>query len=252
MSRRVLILGGTTEATALCRALALDDRFAAVLSLAGRTLHPVLPPGPYRIGGFGGAAGLAEYLRAGAFDILIDATHPFAVRISANAAQAAERAEIPLLAIHRPPWQAQAGDRWTEVPTMHAAAMALGDPPRRVLLTVGQLDLLPFAARPWHRYVLRSVDPPPADILPDAPRILARGPFTVDDEHALLRRHATEIIVTKNSGGTATQAKLHAARALGVRVVMIARPSVPDVVAVPDAARAVAWLRDHDARLRGV
>ena len=238
----MLILGGTTEASAIARALAGDARFQAVLSLAGRTRAPVLPPIPWRSGGFGGAEGLAAYLRTEGVQALVDATHPYAARISHNAVLAAAAAGVPHLAVLRPAWSAQPGDRWTAVPSMDAAAAALGPLPRRVLLTVGQQELAPFLAAPWHRYLIRSVEPPPPALLPPGARILtARGPFTEADEHRLLVGKQIEVLVTKNSGGTATAAKLAAARALGVEVVMVARPPVPPGT-VPDAEAALAWL----------
>ncbi len=215
---RVLILGGTTEASALARALAGDARFDATMSLAGRTRAPVLPPIPCRIGGFGGAAGLAAYLRAERIGALVDATHPFAQQMTRNACAAAGLTGIPLLRINRPEWQQQQGDCWISVPDMAAAAQALGPAPRRVLLTIGQQDLAPFAAAPWHSYVVRSVDAPaPASLPPGAAVITARGPFTEPGERALLAERKIEVLVTKNSGGSATAAKLAAARALGLR-----------------------------------
>jgi precorrin-6A/cobalt-precorrin-6A reductase len=239
---RVLILGGTTEASAIARVLADDARFQPVLSLAGRTRVPVPPPVPWRTGGFGGAGGLATYLRTEGMHALIDATHPFAVRISRNAVEAASAAAVPHLAVLRPAWTAQPGDRWTEVPGMAAAVDALGPQHRRVLLTVGQQELAPFAAAPWHDYLIRSVEPPPPALLPPGARsFTARGPFSEADEHRLLRDERIQAIVTKNSGGGATSAKLTAARALNMEVVMVARPPAPPGT-VPDAAAALAWL----------
>lgn len=250
----MLLLGGTTEASAIARALAGDARFDLTLSFAGRTRAIVPPPVPYRVGGFGGAPGLAHTLRETGTDALVDATHPFAARISANAAVAAHEGGVRLLGVRRPPWRCVPGDRWHEVADMAEAARALGAAPRRVLLTVGQLDLLPFAAVPQHRYVVRSVDPPPAGLLPGADIIAARGPFAEDAERALLVDRRIDVIVTKNSGGTATAAKLIAARDLGLRVVMVDRPALPPVESVETAEAAVDWLiRHHDARTdRGV
>ncbi len=241
-SFKVLILGGTTEASAIARALADDARFQPVLSLAGRTRAPVTPPIPWRIGGFGGAHGLAAYLQAERMQALIDATHPFAARISRNAVEAASIAAVPHLAVLRPAWTAQPGDRWTEVPSMAAAVDALGPQPRRVLLTVGQQELAPFAAAPWHDYLIRSVEPPPPTLLPPGARsFTARGPFTEDDERRLVRDERIQAIVTKNSGGSATAAKLAAARSLDIEVVMVARPPGPPGT-VPGASAALAWL----------
>lgn len=244
----VLILGGTTEASAIARALAGSARVRATLSLAGRTRAPVLPAIPSRRGGFGGVDGLVRYLRGHAVDALIDATHPFAARISANAVAAAALAPVPLLAVLRPAWTATPGDRWTEVADMAAAAAALGTAPRRVFLTVGQGDLAPFAAAPRHRYLIRSIElPDPASLPPGARCVAARGPFAEADERRLLRAEGIEVLVTKNSGGDATAAKLAAARALGVPVVMVARPPGPAAPTVPDAAGALAWLRHRAA-----
>ncbi|HVE22778.1 MAG TPA: cobalt-precorrin-6A reductase [Acidocella sp.] len=251
---KILLLGGTGEASALAGLLANDPRFAPMLSLAGRTKTPVLPAIPCRIGGFGGAAGLAQYLRDQAIESLVVATHPFAAQIRRNAVDAARATGTPLLLIERPAWERQAGDRWTEVPDMEQAAAALGPAPRRVLLTIGRKDLAPFVAAPWHDYVIRSVDAPPPEFLPPHARIItARGPFTLEDDRRLLRDARIEWIVTKNSGGAATHAKLAAARELRLPVIMVARPPWPDVsglqaARVSDAEGALAWLAAcHDA-----
>jgi precorrin-6A/cobalt-precorrin-6A reductase len=246
---KLLILGGTSEASALARALKDDARFAAVLSLAGATKSPVPPPIPFRVGGFGGAQGLADHLTAERIDLLIDATHPFADQMKRNAAEAARMTGVPLLAVRRPKWRPEPGDDWTLVADMEAAAAALEPERKRVLLTIGQKELSPFKAAPQHAYVVRSVDAPEAESLPpDAEIITARGPFAEADERRLLEERGIEVIVTKNSGGAATQAKLAAARALAIPVVMVARPPVPDAESVETADAAVAWLeRFHDA-----
>jgi len=252
---KLLILGGTSEAMELGRALADDPRFAAMVSLAGRTRNPAPQPLPCRIGGFGGAQGLAQFLAAERIDALIDATHPFATQISRHAATACEFVGILLLSVQRPEWQPAAGDRWIPAADMNEAAKALGRTKRRVLLTVGQKDLAPFAAAPWHRYVIRSVDPPPPETLPpNAEIIAARGPFREEDERRLLVEREIEILVTKNSGGSATAAKLHAARALRVPVVMVARPPaiMGDRVATVEAVLAWLALRHEAFSLRGV
>ncbi|UFN47808.1 cobalt-precorrin-6A reductase [Roseomonas sp. OT10] len=250
---RLLILGGTTEASALARLLAGDARFAATLSLAGVTRHPLPQPVPVRVGGFGGVEGLARYLAEARIERLVDATHPFAARMSRHAVEAAAQAGIPLLRIERPAWWPERGDLWTEVPDMAAAAAVLGLMPRRVLLTVGQKELAPFAAAPWHRYTLRSVDPPdPASLPPGTEVLTATGPFTREGEEALLAARGIEVVVSKNSGGSAVAAKLEAARALGVTVVMVARPPLPPAETVPDAAAARRWLLAPHPALRGV
>ena len=238
---RILILGGTTEASAIARALVGDARFDPVLSLAGRTRAPVSPPIPWRVGGFGGAAGLADYVRRERIEAVVDATHPFAARIKANAA----RLDIPRVVVLRPAWIPMPGE---EVADMPAAFQALGPVPKRVFLTVGKQELAPFG--PPHRYLVRSVDAP-AVPPPGAVVITARGPFTEADERALLLEHRIDAVVTKNSGGSATVAKLAAARGLGVRVVMVARPPRPAGLIVEDAAGVLVWLA-HQAALRGV
>lgn len=251
----LLILGGSSEASDLARRIAPDPRYAATLSFAGRTRNPILPPIPCRIGGFGGAHGLAAYLRDHAIDALIDATHPFAARITANAAQAAAITATPLLRIDRPAWQPVAADRWIELPTMAAAAAAIGPTPRRVFLTIGQQDLAPFRATPRHHYLIRSIDPPDPDLIPpDATLITARGPFDEEAERTLLRAHRIDILVTKNAGAAATEAKLAAARSLALPVIMIARPPTPPVDRVETVTAALDWLaRLHDAATpRGV
>jgi precorrin-6A/cobalt-precorrin-6A reductase len=248
MTLKLLILGGTTESSALARALEHDARFAAVLSLAGATKNPATPPIPFRVGGFGGVKGLADYLAANRIDLLIDATHPFADKMKRNAAEAARIAGVPILAIRRPAWTPEPGDDWTAVPDMEAAATALGERRKRVLLTIGQKELAPFKAHPQHAYVVRTVDAPDPDSLPsDADVITARGPFAEAGERRLLSDRGIEAIVTKNSGGTATQAKLAAARALNIPVIMVARPAVPEVEAVETAEAALDWLeRFHE------
>ncbi len=247
-----MLLGGTGEALALARRLADDARFSSLYSVAGRTRAPVLPEGlESRSGGFGGAAGLAVFLKDGQFDLLVDATHPFAAQISANAAAASEKAGMPLLSLRRPGWSAREGDRWQAVPHMEAAARALGPQPRRVLLTIGQLELAPFRAEPQHHYVIRSVEPPPEALLPpDCTCLTARGPFALEGELDLLASQRIDCLVTKNSGGSATEAKLVAARQLGLPVIMVERPVLPVVGStVISVEAALGWL-DHFASSR--
>ena len=225
---KILVLGGTTEANALAELIAGDDRFSGIVSLAGVTRSPKPSPLATRVGGYGGQPGLRQYLERERVDLLIDATHPFAAIISGNAAAAAQQAGVPHIAILRPAWTEAPGDDWRRVPDMPAAATALGDHPRNVFLTVGRKDLAPFQAHPQHTYVIRSVDPPPGNLLPpDAVVIAARGPFEIDDETALLRDRQIDFLVTKNSGGAATAAKLDAARALRVPVILVDRPPPP-------------------------
>lgn len=236
---RILILGGTAEARRLGERLAGRSEYSAVLSLAGRTASPAEQAVPVRIGGFGGAAGLADYLSAERIDILIDATHPYAATISANAAHAAALAGRALLVLRRAPWEAVAGDRWIEVSDADEAMRVLGETPRSVFLALGRHEIAPFTAAPQHRYLVRSVDPvePPLTV-PQAVYITGRGPFPQADEGDLLLQHRIEVIVAKNSGGTASYGKIAAARSLGLPVVMLRRPPLPELPARPDLPRA--------------
>jgi precorrin-6A/cobalt-precorrin-6A reductase len=223
--KRILILGGTTEARRLAERLASRSDLAVTLSLAGRTAAPATQPVPVRVGGFGGAAGLAAFLEAQAIDVLVDATHPYAVQISANAVEAAAHRRTPLLAIDRPAWEPIDGDYWIEVADMPAAVAALGATPRRVFLALGRNELRPFEAAPQHFYLIRSVDPvEPPLALPDANYLTGRGPFHEAAEHALLVQHRIDVVVAKNSGGAATYGKIAAARRLGLPVIMLRRP----------------------------
>jgi len=245
-SGRILILGGTGEAMKLAAALAAKPDHPAILSLAGRTKKPVLPTIPSRIGGFGGVDGLADWLEAHETPMVIDATHPFAARMSWNAAQACARLRIPRLIYTRRPWEPSPDDRWRRVADMEAAVAALGAAPRRVFLTVGRLSLPAFARAPWHGYVARSIEEPdPRDLPPNCRIVLARPPFTQADERALMQAENIEVVCTKNSGGTATQAKLLAARELGLEVIMVERPEAPKGDVSFDLTAAMAWIRDH-------
>lgn len=240
---RILLLGGTTEATALLNVLTPMPGVEPILSLAGRTRAPDLPEGAYRLGGFGGIDGLRAYLRAAAIDRVIDATHPFAEQMTRHAVAACAAEAVPLARFTRPPWAEQPGDRWQRVGTMAEAAGALGEVPRRVFLTIGRLQVAAFEAAPQHDYLLRVIDPP--DPLPSLPRLrlrTARGPFTEADEIALLQRERIETLVSKNSGGAATYAKIAAARALGLPVVMVDPAPGPDVRLFHDLAAVLDWL----------
>jgi precorrin-6A/cobalt-precorrin-6A reductase len=250
----LLILGGTSEASALGRALADDSRFRATISLAGRTRNPAPQPLPVRIGGFGGVDGLVRHIVEHRIDALIDATHPFAAQMSRNAEAAARQTATAALVIQRPAWQEQPGDRWIEVPDLPAAAQALGSAARRVMLTIGQKDLQPFVNAPHHHYLLRSVDaPPPESLPPHAEVITARGPFALADELKLMHAQRIDVLVTKNSGGTATEAKLAAARMIRLPVIMVARPAPPTAETVATVPEALAWLAGrHAAHHRGV
>jgi precorrin-6A/cobalt-precorrin-6A reductase len=238
---RVLILGGTSEARALAARVAELPDIEAVLSLAGRTRTPQTQPIATRIGGFGGIEGLCAYLQAERIERVIDATHPFAEQMSRHAALACARLGIPLLILTREPWQKQPGDVWAEVADLDDAVRALGDPPRRVFLTVGRLGLAAFARASQHFYVLRTIDPPDdLAALPQHEVILARGPFAAEDEERLMREYSIDVLVSKNSGGNATYAKMIAARRLKIPAIVIApprRPVAPVVYVVESALR---------------
>ncbi len=232
--------------------LATRRDVCVTLSLAGRTANPASLPVPVRIGGFGGAEGLAAYLRTERIAALLDATHPYAAKISANAHHAAQQAGVPMLALRRPPWQPTPEDDWRDVADVAAACAALGPLPRRVFLALGRQEVAGFAAAPHHRYLIRSVDPiEPPPPMPHVTCLTARGPFTLADEAALLDAHGIEAIVCKNSGGSASLAKLVAARARRLPVFMLDRPALPDVPHVTTPGEALAWL-DHALSRRGV
>jgi precorrin-6A/cobalt-precorrin-6A reductase len=245
---RVLVLGGTTEASRLARALA-EIGADAVFSYAGRTAAPVAQPLPMRIGGFGGVEGLAAFLRAERIGAVIDATHPFAAQMSRHAIEACAATGVPLAALERECWQAGPGDRWTHVPDITGAVAALPEAPSRVFLAIGRQNLEAFAARPDHMYLLRLVDPPATLPLPHAAVVIDRGPFDLAGDTALLRDHAITHVVAKNAGGAGAEAKLGAARALGLPVIMIDRPETPARRLCRSVAEALAWLHDAD---RGV
>ena len=243
---RILILGGTSEASALVRLLAGDARFSPVFSLAGRTMRPKAQPLQMRSGGFGGSAGLEMWLRDEGVLAVIDATHPFAVRISANAVAACACLGIPLLSIVRPPWVRQEGDSWIGVASAAAAARALPDAPARVFLSLGRLELSAFTASPQHDYVARTIDPPGAQPLPPSIRFVqGQGPFDASNEAAFLARERIDIVVSKNSGGAATYAKIAAARGIGLPVVMIARPHKPAGITLTGPEAALRWLEER-------
>lgn len=240
----LLILGGTAEARRLATALAGERGLRVVSSLAGRVRAPVLPPGETRLGGFGGADGLARWLRDEGIDAVVDATHPFAARMTANAAAACAATGVPLLVLNRPGWCAGPGDDWRRVGSLPAAAALLPSLGRRVFLTTGRRGLATFAGLDDLWFLVRSVDPPDGPAPHRMRVLLDRGPFAVDAERALLREHRVEVLVTKNSGGTMSAAKLTAAREARVPVVMVDRPPVPaGVVTASTVDEALAWVR---------
>jgi precorrin-6A/cobalt-precorrin-6A reductase len=243
---RVLLLGGTSEASKLARLLAGRPNLDCLLSFAGRTKTPLAPPVPFRIGGFGGIDGLVAFLAAQEIDLLVDATHPFAEQMSQNAEAAAKRAGIPLVVVQRPPWTREPGDQWIEVADMAQAAQAIGAAARRVFLTIGRLQLAAFEAAPQHSYLIRTIET--AEVAPNLPSyrvIPGLGPFSQDDEDRLLREERIEVLVTKNSGGEATRAKILAARNLGLPVVMVQRPNGSSNGAFHDPAEALDFILDH-------
>lgn len=243
MAMRVLILGGTTEASALAALLAGDRRFETTLSLAGRTSAPRAQPVATRVGGFGGIDGQVRYLRDHGIEAVIDATHPYAAQISAHAVAACAAAGIALASLVRPPWQRQEGDLWQGAASTHDAALQLGDAPRRVFLSLGRQDLHLFATAPQHHYIARLIEPPQQAELPTNLVLLRqRGPFDLEAERRLLVGERIEVIVSKNSGGDATYPKIAAARALALPVVMIARPVKPTGHVVTSGEEAVEWL----------
>jgi len=239
----------------LAERLAGRSDLDVTLSLAGRTASPARQAVPVRSGGFGGAAGLADYLPRERIDALIDATHPYAQKISANAVEAARRVGVPLVVLRRPAWTAVAGDRWIEVSSAREAVAALGVEPRRVFVALGRNETAPFREAPQHHYLIRSVDPidPPLP-LPHVRYVTGRGPFAEADDRALMAAHGIEVVIAKNSGGGATYGKIAAARALGIAVIMLRRPLAPDAPTIETVQDAIAWL-DHaltSATARGV
>lgn len=246
--RRLLLLGGTGEALRLARELQGNERLHCISSLAGRTEQPVLPPGEVRSGGFGGIAGLSDYLVREKIDLVLDATHPFAAQMARHAFEACRALGLPRAKLVRPPWVASPGDRWTMMPSVTAAAVFLRfHPAHRIFLTVGRQELGPFVPlgggeRNGTRWFLtRLVDPPGDDVaLPAGDVVLGRGPFTPDDEAALMRQHRIDLLVTKNAGGSA--AKIAAAAELHIPVLMIERPPLPPGEIVESTGAALAWI----------
>ncbi len=241
--RRILILGGSAEASGLARLLALREGLDVTVSYAGRTRERVTTPGTVRVGGFGGAEGLAAYLESEHVDVLVDATHPFAAWMPHHAAAACRATGVPRLRVCRPPWVEVDGDRWLEVADLEAAAARLGDlGTRRVFLTTGRQELAPFARVRDAWFLVRSIEPPATMPLANASVVLARGPFEEGSELALMTDYRIDVLVTKNSGGRWSQAKLHAARRLQLPVVMVTRPPPPDGPRATTVEEAVSWL----------
>jgi precorrin-6A/cobalt-precorrin-6A reductase len=238
---RILLLGGTTEANLVAQAIAKAG-LVGVYSYAGRTEAPIGQPIHMRVGGFGGVEGLRAYLAAEKITHVIDATHPFAAQMSGNAVAACAATGTALIALERAPWTPGEGDHWTHVSDIAAAVAALAGPPQRVFLAIGRQHIDAFAARPQHSYLLRLVDEPTGTLPFPAEVVVARGPFDVAGDTALMRDHGTEVIVAKNAGGKGAVAKIAAARALGLPVVMIDRPVIPPRRVAHGVAEVMAWL----------
>ncbi|WP_226688261.1 cobalt-precorrin-6A reductase [Ruegeria arenilitoris] len=244
----LLILGGTTEANALAKAVTAQG-VPATYSYAGRVDNPRPQPLPVRVGGFGGAHGLAQYLCDHAITHVIDATHPFAAQMSRNAIAACRDTGLPLAALTRPAWTAQDGDRWQHVPDIGGAVAALSGLAQRVFLAVGRMHLEDFAAQPQHHYLLRLVDELGELPLPNCDVVVSRGPFTETDDRALMQRHDIELVVSKNAGGSGARAKIDAARALGLPVLMIDRPILPQRHELTSVTQVLNWLAHSGVNL---
>jgi len=245
---RALILGGTSDANQLADAI-LRAGIDAVYSYAGRTQSPVAQSLPIRTGGFGGVAGLSEFITREGITHVIDATHPFAAEMSRHAVKACALLKIPLIALERAPWTRGPGDRWIEVENIETAVDALPEESACVFLAIGRQHLAPFAAKPQHAYTLRFVDPPNGALpLPVTDIIVSRGPFTVAGDLDLMRTRNIAWIVARNSGGDGARAKIDAARELGLPVIMIARPGLPKRRRVESVEDVLAWL-GHETRL---
>jgi precorrin-6A/cobalt-precorrin-6A reductase len=228
--RRIMILGGTTEAAQLARTLERRRDLKVITSLAGRTREPAPVPGGTRSGGFGGIEGLIRFVRGEHIDVIIDATHPYAEQISRHAVVASRSTGVPLVRLERPPWPRQPGDRWALVDSVTEAARTALDYGRRAFLTVGTKELQAFAGLERMWFLVRLIEQP-AEPLPllHCQVVTGRGPFTAEDERKLLQQHRIDMVIAKNSGGDATYGKIAAARALGIEVVMIRRPVLPEV-----------------------
>jgi precorrin-6A/cobalt-precorrin-6A reductase len=246
MTKRLLILGGTGDAAQLAAEAVKLPHLEVISTLAGRTTAPAPVASMVRVGGFGGKAGLVEYLWEMNIDLLIDATHPFAAQISANAAQAATEVGIPWLMLIRPAWEKLPADDWIEVESIMAAVSAIPARAERIFLTIGRQQLAPFASLTDRWFLMRSIDPPAPDILlPPGKLLLDRGPFSLTQERQLLQDHRIQAIVSKNSGGDATYAKVIAAREMGIPMVMVRRPIAPIGDKVIDVFGALDWLCDR-------
>jgi precorrin-6A/cobalt-precorrin-6A reductase len=243
----ILVLGGTAEARELAASLQAGAT-AVTTSLAGRVARPRLPPGEIRIGGFGGAEGLARWLTEQRVAAVVDATHPFAQRISDSAVRACAAAGVPLLRLERPGWRQRPGDRWTWAQDLSQAAELVGSLGSRALLTTGRQGLEVFASVGGAWFLIRCVDPPAPPLPPRHRLIIDRGPYALAGERDLIERHRIDLVITKDSGGVHTVAKLDAARELGLPVIVVRRPRRPAggaVTVAAEVAGALAWARAH-------
>ena len=247
-SRRLLILGGTGEARALADALADRTNLEVTTSLAGRTVEPRRPRGQVRVGGFGGIAGLAEYIEASGIDLVVDATHPYAASISAHATEACRAVARPLLRFERQAWQPQKGDRWIIVDSLAAAAKAAPEIGHRAFLTIGVKELAAFAEVGQIWFLVRLVEQPRETIpLRNFALILGRGPFLLNVERELMGRRQIDLVISKNSGGHATYGKIAAARDLGLPVLLLRRPPLPPAETAASIAAVLAWVEMKSA-----
>lgn len=240
---RVLILGGTGEARELAKSLSDDPRYFPVTSLAGLTREPEVIEGETRSGGFGGVEGLAQFIKAQDIGVVIDAAHPFAAQISANAVEACGLSGVSCLRMERPRWEAQGGDEWTMVDDIGAAAFAI-PPETRAFVTVGRQEIGAFFSRNDIIIMARMIERPELAIPRHVEIMLARPPFTVAQETTLMRARNISLLVTKNSGGAATYAKVAAARELELPVIMVERPAKPGVPTVETCQEMLSLLRD--------
>lgn len=248
---RLLLLGGTAEARELAARLAAEPGLSVVSSLAGRVRDPLLPAGEVRVGGFGGVEGLAGWLRDERVGLVVDATHPYAATMQANAAAACGRLGLPRLRLARPGWRERDGDRWWWVASLDEAAAALPSLGTRVFLTTGRQGLASFAGLDRLWFLIRCVDPPSGPMPARREVLLARGPYDRERERALMERFGVEVLVTKDSGGSLTAGKLAAARDLGLPVVVVRRPPPPLGAAVATVEEAAGWVRQLAATAAG-
>lgn len=241
---RLLILGGTGEAAALARTAQqrFGDRIEMISSLAGRTREPAALPGQVRTGGFGGAEGLERYLRDTRIDLVVDATHPYATQISANARAACEAVGVPRLMLLRPPWTKQAGDKWIVVSDAAEAARRIPEFGGRAFLSLGSGDTSAFAGLDGVFLLLRVAERPDRPPLPGAELIVGRGPFREVDERSLLTEWRIDVVVSRNSGGAATRGKIAAARRLAIPVIMIERPASESGLRMGDIEETIEWI----------